>query len=1458
MEKKFRWKIILVILIIIVGLTYTAYLYKNELIDNLERDIVGRIEKNYEVEINFSEIKIWPFNQLILEDLIIKKEGKVLFSGSELKIYYDLIEIIKEGRNFEFNNLEDSLNYIEINKADIKLIDFSNSEKENNFIIPPNLGRELAGLEISVFNSNLKSEINNYNFSLKNMDTELNFRENEIVIKNKSDLKINKVNIFESKIEDIDFADLELQLVLTDNNDWELKFNSNYFALAPFNETINKTEILTNINENINIKDIQGNLKANLEITGNEYKIKSYKTDLKFNNSSFLISESDYFKEGKINNINGDILLSSAENKIILDKFNFSLYESDYSFTGNYSFENKTVNGKLNSYNFALKDLEKFFSKTKKYSPQGKARLSLDIKGSLKNPQAALDIYLNKGEIDNHKINNLRTEARYRDGLLYLDQFDILIDNKSNIMIDGIYNHYLKEYNFTFNGRKIKTELINNYLENEQLAKLKGNLNLDFNISGKGFKREDFNILGEIEMNSPEFGSLYSDLWFGRERLILDEGFLNIKGDYLNFSGEVNLEEEEFDLDLDGTELTLKNLGNKLKKIQSRKIPDIGGQMTFEAELKGNFSSPVLTGNFQIDNTKFNELVFGDMEGELKYKEEVLAFDQFLLKDNDHKIKGKARVDFSQAAPYFEADLSSDNLNYSYIKEKAVYFGMENLANIDLPFTGSLETDLELSGDFANPEIKGKISSTDSIFNVGNKEIAADNILMSFNLDDEQLLELEKLELQKGETLINLSGLISEAGYDLKYKGKNLNLTELGLSTLLNIDLKADADLSGAVKGDLESPEIAGKINLKNIIYAQNRLENLEANYVYSNGDLKLNETFWKFAQSKFEINGKITDILNEAKLDLLVKTEKGNIDKILDLYSIDPGFNIGYFFEGEAEIKGDFTSPSAKLDLSAFSLDSNDSKININGVINNQLKLNLIGSNVKLNKFINVVDSELELKGSADFYGLLSGTINDYNLDLTTNVDQAIIEGFTANNIRGYLNYSKGSNLNIHQNFRLGDKGNISLDGKINPSTTEMDLEVISENLPLNLLENTVEIASNIEGTADGQFAINGSFSDPELSGKLNFSGKEMDLSLPQKVNNYSGKLEFSNNYVEVTEFKAKYDQANFSLAGRVYPFARESFWDLSLKGQNIPLDHGSFRGQFDTEEIKVSGSLFEPKIAGELLTHDLVVSTPFNWPTTEGESSFQPQLELTLKPGKEVYFRSGRNIDVPVQEGELTLFLEDEFQMEGQLTSRQGTFDYYNNKFIVNTATATFRRFEGVVPTVHVDANTMVDGVRVNLRLDGPADNMIVSFTSQPDLEQNEIMALLTQKGGIAEFINKDELEEDDISELVRREFMRILQGTFQLSFISDLETDLEDMLRLDRIEIDTYELGWNDEITIRAGKNITDKLYLEYTNTVGVDSIDNEISISYPLTEKTRFEGSWYGNSEFSLRIDTVIEF
>jgi translocation and assembly module TamB len=280
---------------------------------------------------------------------------------------------------------------------------------------------------------------------------------------------------------------------------------------------------------------------------------------------------------------------------------------------------------------------------------------------------------------------------------------------------------------------------------------------------------------------------------------------------------------------------------------------------------------------------------------------------------------------------------------------------------------------------------------------------------------------------------------------------------------------------------------------------------------------------------------------------------------------------------------------------------------------------------------------------------------------------------------------------------------------------------------------------------------------------------------------------------------------------------------------------------------------------VEGDLLVHDFIVGMPFAWPISKNKSVLNPNLDLTLLPGDNVYLRRENNIDVKIGGGSLTLLLGEEgFQMEGQLESYQGVFDYYNNKFILENAAASFRRFEGIVPTLHISAQTFVDGVRINIKLDGRANNMIITFTSQPELPEKEIIELLTQKGGLGEVFKGDEAGSSLVANFIKKEIIRLLQNTLQVNIISNLEESLQGIFSLDRMEINTYELGVNDEVTVRLGKNLTDKLYIEYVGDISSNESSHEWSFNYLFSDQTRLEGSWVGQDEYQLSIDTTFEF
>lgn len=151
-----------------------------------------------------------------------------------------------------------------------------------------------------------------------------------------------------------------------------------------------------------------------------------------------------------------------------------------------------------------------------------------------------------------------------------------------------------------------------------------------------------------------------------------------------------------------------------------------------------------------------------------------------------------------------------------------------------------------------------------------------------------------------------------------------------------------------------------------------------------------------------------------------------------------------------------------------------------------------------------------------------------------------------------------------------------------------------------------------------------------------------------------------------------------------------------------------------------------------------------------------------------------------------------------------------------------------------------------------------MIATFTSAPPLSEEEILTILTSKGGLGEFVS------GNLGDVVYREFFRWLHNQIQLDFITDVQESLRKVFELDRFELDTYNWLWANQLSLYLGKRLNDRLYLEYVNIIGNEErlpygdYGKELKLQYFLDENMILEGSWQGEGEYSFSLETKYEF
>jgi translocation and assembly module TamB len=82
----------------------------------------------------------------------------------------------------------------------------------------------------------------------------------------------------------------------------------------------------------------------------------------------------------------------------------------------------------------------------------------------------------------------------------------------------------------------------------------------------------------------------------------------------------------------------------------------------------------------------------------------------------------------------------------------------------------------------------------------------------------------------------------------------------------------------------------------------------------------------------------------------------------------------------------------------------------------------------------------------------------------------------------------------------------------------------------------------------------------------------------------------------------------------------------------------------------------------------------------------------------------------------------------LQGTISINQGDVQVFGNRYAINRGDIRFLNPVKIEPTVDMDLETKLRGVTVNVTLAGPPSNLKMNWSSDPPLQESEIIALLT----------------------------------------------------------------------------------------------------------------------------------
>jgi hypothetical protein len=402
------------------------------------------------------------------------------------------------------------------------------------------------------------------------------------------------------------------------------------------------------------------------------------------------------------------------------------------------------------------------------------------------------------------------------------------------------------------------------------------------------------------------------------------------------------------------------------------------------------------------------------------------------------------------------------------------------------------------------------------------------------------------------------------------------------------------------------------------------------------------------------------------------------------------------------------------------------------------------------------IVKGGLDVAGSLEADALVAGTLTHPEITTGFDLEKGRYGAFRVNHIIGDFSSDLHS-LRLDSAEVAFDRGTASFAGSVPLTVTPFGIGPPSAAFSLNASARDVDLAPlaallpgsgvKLGGTLEGDLALQGTVASPRVFGGGRLTGASFVSDQETKpIHALDATIAFQGTSIALTALHGDVGAGTVDASGQLdLPIADAPptgySIDVTAKGAQLDVP-GYGSGSIDGTMSVESGP--RPVIGGDITVYDTTIpfATVFR-ASSSGPAGSAPPFDV----GFDLHVTAGQNVRVRssiIDVGATgTLDLTGSLlapRAAGVLTAtRGGVFSTYSRLFRIQQATVAFDPTQGIVPnldlraTAHVtnpDPDTTrnpIGSADITVVVTGPADNFQISYASQPEYSQAQIVALL-----------------------------------------------------------------------------------------------------------------------------------
>ncbi len=607
----------------------------------------------------------------------------------------------------------------------------------------------------------------------------------------------------------------------------------------------------------------------------------------------------------------------------------------------------------------------------------------------------------------------------------------------------------------------------------------------------------------------------------------------------------------------------------------------------------------------------------------------------------------------------------------------------------DVPVTGALSADAQVSGTLKNPQAKG----TATIVNGAAYNEPFTRLQTSFNFTD-GLVDVPQFHLEDGPSTLDVSASFNHPAGDLQHGQVRFRArsNEIQLSRLHAL-AAARPGLAGLVQ-----LTAGGAATLRG-----------SAPIAFSTLDARL-------AAHSLTMNRK----------------ELGGLTATANATGNTVEFNLKSDF-AHSDIQG-----SGHLDLAAgYPVDA---QMTFTGVTWSGLSPLLSAT---AQPFDGSLDGRATVSGPAAHPDSLQGTIQLTRLEshsVATGAAKTPRVAFEVHNA-GNVQVSLANSAVTIQHFHLtGPYTDLTLAGNASLKASQPLNLRASGNFKLTALE---AFSSNIfsSGAVILNATVTGNPSQPVIHGSLQLQKSSFHLtSLPNGITNANGTVNFNGTQAVIQNLSGETGGGKVTLAGYVTYSGPDPQFRIQATANHVHVDYPETVTTEANARLTLAGTESRSLVSGNVTVLSVAIHAHSDMGSILTSAAAPPsanaastgllggmRFDVRIRTSPAVQFRTALTENLQADADLNLRGTPDHPGMIGRLVVNSGDVIFFGAKYSVDQGTVSFYNANEIIPVLNVDLETTVVGVDVSLSVTGPMSKLKLSYHSDPPLEFQQIVSLL-----------------------------------------------------------------------------------------------------------------------------------